>query len=115
MGEQGSLLDADRGPGSLPIDTQNTASDLTRWPVVPCSWESEQSKNRIGEMVPLYAARVQDLGPGDVVVFRCGACGHAAELPLHLDGVDAPRRHRCAKVVVFSDHQGRCPWARLAR
>ena len=33
-------------------------------------------------MVPLYAARVQDLGPGDVVVFRCGACGHTAELPL---------------------------------
>jgi hypothetical protein len=32
-------------------------------------------------MVPLYAARVQDLGPGDVVVFRCGACGHTAELP----------------------------------
>ena len=33
-------------------------------------------------MVPLYAARVQDLGTGDVVVFRCGACGHTAELPL---------------------------------
>ena len=33
-------------------------------------------------MVPLYAARVQDLGTGDVVVFRCGACRHTAELPL---------------------------------
>src|SRR4051794_19222784 len=33
----------------------------------------------------------------------------------HLDGVDAPRRHRCAKVVVLSNHQGRRPWARLAR
>jgi hypothetical protein len=32
-------------------------------------------------MVPLYAARVRDLGPGDVVVFRCGACGHTAEIP----------------------------------
>jgi hypothetical protein len=31
-------------------------------------------------MVPLYAARVQDLGPGDVAVFKCGACGHTAEL-----------------------------------
>jgi hypothetical protein len=30
-------------------------------------------------MVPLYAARVQDLGPDDVAVFKCGACGH--ELP----------------------------------
>ena len=35
--------------------------------------------------------------------------------PRHLDGVDAPRRHRCAKVVVLSNHQGRRPWARLAR
>ena len=33
-------------------------------------------------MVPLYAARVQDLGTDDVDVFRCGACGHTAELPL---------------------------------
>jgi hypothetical protein len=33
----------------------------------------------------------------------------------HLDGMDAPRRHRCAKVVVLSNHQGRRPWARLAR
>jgi transposase len=32
----------------------------------------------------------------------------------HLDGVDAPRRHRCAKVVL-SNHQRRRPWARLAR
>ncbi len=32
-------------------------------------------------MVPLYAARVQDLGTGDFVVIQCGACGHTAELP----------------------------------
>ena len=31
-------------------------------------------------MVPLYAARVQDLGPDDVAIFKCGACGHTAEL-----------------------------------
>ena len=31
-------------------------------------------------MVPLYAARVQDLRPDDVAVFKCGACGHTAEL-----------------------------------
>ena len=42
--------------------------------------ESEQSKNGAGEMVPLYAAQVQDLGPDDVAVFKCGACGHTAEL-----------------------------------
>jgi hypothetical protein len=43
--------------------------------------ELEQSENEAGEMVPLYAARVQDLGPDDVAVFKCGACGHTAELP----------------------------------
>jgi hypothetical protein len=32
-------------------------------------------------MVPLYAARVEDLKPGDVVVIKCGACGHTAEFP----------------------------------
>ena len=32
-------------------------------------------------MVPLYAARVQDLGPEHVAVFKCGTCGHTAELP----------------------------------
>ena len=31
-------------------------------------------------MVPLYAARVRDLGADDVAVFKCGACGHTAEL-----------------------------------
>jgi hypothetical protein len=31
--------------------------------------------------VPLYAARVQDLGLDDVAVFKCGACEHTAELP----------------------------------
>ena len=31
-------------------------------------------------MLPLYAAWVQDLGPDDVAVFRCGAGTHA-ELP----------------------------------
>jgi hypothetical protein len=27
-------------------------------------------------MVPMYAARVSDLKPGDFVVAECGACGH---------------------------------------
>jgi hypothetical protein len=31
--------------------------------------ESEQPKNRAGGMMPLYAARVQDLGTDDFVVF----------------------------------------------
>jgi hypothetical protein len=68
--------------------------------------ELEQSKNWADSMVPLYAARVQDLGPDDVAVFKCGACGHTAELwPSLLTGglglkptdkvLDLERRLRC--------------------
>lgn len=32
-------------------------------------------------MVPLYAARVSDLGPGDFVRVWCVSCGHEAFLP----------------------------------
>jgi hypothetical protein len=28
-------------------------------------------------MVPLYAARVGDLKPGDFLIVECGACGHS--------------------------------------
>jgi hypothetical protein len=31
-------------------------------------------------MVPLYAARIEDLRPGDFVKVDCGACGHTALL-----------------------------------
>jgi hypothetical protein len=31
-------------------------------------------------MVPLYAARIEDLRPGDFVKIDCGACGHTALL-----------------------------------
>jgi hypothetical protein len=45
----------------------------------------------------------------------CGCARRRDTAPEHLDGVDAPRRHRCAKVVVLSNPQRRRPWARLAR
>jgi len=32
-------------------------------------------------MVPLYAARIEDLKPGDFVMVECGACGHTVALP----------------------------------
>ena len=32
-------------------------------------------------MVPLYAARIEDLGPGDFVQVRCIACGHDELIP----------------------------------
>ena len=57
-------------------------------------------------MVPLYAARVQDLETDDSVIIKCGACGHAAELwpSFLMDGLelkptdkvlDLERRLRC--------------------
>jgi len=32
-------------------------------------------------MVPLYAARIADLGPGDFVKVSCIACGHGELIP----------------------------------
>ena len=32
-------------------------------------------------MVPLYAARIEDLGPGDFVQVECAACGHETFIP----------------------------------
>jgi hypothetical protein len=32
-------------------------------------------------MVPLYAARIEDLGSGDFVKMECAACGHEALIP----------------------------------
>jgi hypothetical protein len=33
-------------------------------------------------MVPLYAARIEDLGPGDFVKVDCAVCGHTTLLAL---------------------------------
>ena len=41
-------------------------------------------------MVPLYAARIEDIGPGDYVRMTCAACGHDASIsPSSL--LDEPR------------------------
>src|SRR5271166_4196008 len=40
----------------------------------------EQTENTSAEMVPLYAARIEDLGPGDFLRVDCGACSHTALL-----------------------------------
>jgi hypothetical protein len=47
-----------------------------------------------------------ELGPLFLVTDRQGMMG---------DGVDAPRRHLCAKVTVSNCHRRRRPWSRLAR
>ena len=43
-------------------------------------------------MVPLYAARIEDLGPGDFVRVECGACGHDVLIPASvlLQGLGCP-------------------------
>jgi len=40
----------------------------------------ERTENMVAEMVPLYAARIEDLGPGDFVKVDCAACSHTALL-----------------------------------
>jgi hypothetical protein len=46
----------------------------------------EQKEDIGAKMVPLYPARIEDLGPGDFVKLDCGACSHMALLaPAFLD------------------------------
>jgi hypothetical protein len=64
-------------------------------------------------MVPLYAARIEDLGPGDFVKVEC-VCGHSElipssglqqglRLPPHLPVLDLQHRLRCREC----DQRGR--------
>ena len=66
--EPASVSSAEQ-PSGLSAWCGRRYSTLTTSPEVRCSWESEQSKNGAGDMVPLYAARVQDLGPVSVNQF----------------------------------------------
>ena len=46
-------------------------------------------------MVPLYAARIEDLGPGDLVKVDCAGCSHTALLtPAFLARLGLDRRVR---------------------
>jgi hypothetical protein len=58
-------------------------------------------------MVPLYAARIEDLGPGDFVRLECIACGHDALIPpssllnglrLPVAGDTTPRARRSCRL-----------------
>jgi hypothetical protein len=40
----------------------------------------EHSRNRGAATLPLYAARIEDLGQGDLVKVDCAACDHVALL-----------------------------------
>jgi len=47
------------------------------------------------QMVPLYAARIADLGPGDFIKVDCAACGHTAVLaPASLNRRDLSPRNK---------------------
>src|SRR5947208_475449 len=47
---------------------------------VLCSFYTVQAKCRGSRMVPLYACRIEDLGPGDFVKVDCTMCDHTALL-----------------------------------
>jgi len=40
----------------------------------------EQTENMSPKLVPLYAARIEHVEPGDFVKIDCGACSHTALL-----------------------------------
>jgi hypothetical protein len=55
-------------------------------------------------MVPLYAVRIEDLGPGDFVRVDCAGCEHTALLaPAFLDRLDLRPR---TKVLDLNDRMG---------
>ena len=48
--------------------------------------------------MPLYAARIEDLGPGGFVKVECAACGHDELIPASalLQGLRLPRLPLCS-------------------
>jgi hypothetical protein len=57
---------------------------------------SEQTENIGAKVVPLYAARIEDLGPGDFVKVDCAACSRTA----------LPRQHSYCGLALA--HGARC-------
>ncbi len=57
-------------------------------------------------MVPLYAARIEDLGPADFVKMECAACGHQMLIPPSalLQGLRLPP----TTLVLDLEHRLRC-------
>jgi ribosomal protein S27E len=55
----------------------------------------EHTENMRARMVPLCAARIEDLGPGSFVKLECPACGHTALLTsAFLARLGLEQRHR---------------------
>jgi hypothetical protein len=47
-------------------------------------------------MIPLYAARIEDLGPGDFVQVECAGCGHEITRSALLQELRFNRRTWCS-------------------
>jgi hypothetical protein len=74
-------------------------------------------------MVPLYAARIENLGPGDFLRVQCAACGRdellTAEklrikglaLPPHTPILDLERRFRCRECDLKGKAMVAIKWA----
>src|SRR5262249_55001126 len=78
---------------------------ITTRPTTVPAWSIANQRHKA--MVPLYAARIEDLGPGDFVRVQCIACGHdelltadqlrvkGLALPPHMPLLDLEPRLRC--------------------
>ena len=67
----------------------------------------ERMKNAAPEMVPLHAARIEDLGPSDFVKIDCAACSHTALLkPAFLARLGLEPRRRVLDLKDRSDVGG---------
>jgi hypothetical protein len=76
-------------------------------------------------MVPLYAAKIEDLGSGDLVKIDCAACGHTALLtPASLAGhhlgarlkvLDLKDRVRCRRCGIRGRAAVSIKWAKEVR
>src|SRR5271155_3776437 len=67
----------------------------------------EQTENIGAKMVPLYAARIEDLGPGDFVKVDCAGCHHVALLTPHSDAAPLFRHWRSSPRINWA-----CCWRR---
>ena len=84
----------------------------------------QQRENIDAEMVPLYLARIEDLGPGDLIKIDC-ACSHTglltAESPLRLGRgnrekvLDLKDRVRCRRCSVRGRAVVSIKWAKEMR
>ena len=90
----------------LSLRRRNTYEDEEKVLLHPYTGQTTQAREtRARKPVPLYAARIEDLGPGDLVKIDCGACQHTALLTREFLDRHGLQPHR--KVLDLKD-QVRC-------